>query len=208
MAEYKNNLLVVDELIYDPHLPTQYIVRIGEECFMIEQRHASYPGPIDEKYLRPYAQKPSPDWRRGHFNYEFLMRGMVPRGGFKIELGRPITAEEFKELCKKHGLTDDDVSNEFEAKIGALYGEYAKTIKSVQIQVPEDETLLVEQELQNKGIQASGEASGRVNIRTDWGGYREGAGRKPSGRKLARMYVTEEEEQKLRDFLAELRQKD
>lgn len=37
------------------------------------------------------------------------------------------------------------------------------------------------------------------------GGKREGAGRKPSGKKLIRLYVTEDEEKKLREYLEKLR---
>ena len=77
-------------------------------------------------------------------------------------------------------------------------------MKSIQIKVPTDQAIPLEAELKEKGIEAGNTSAGRVNIRTDWGGYREGAGRKSTGRKLARIYVTEEEEQKLRDYLEKL----
>lgn len=38
-----------------------------------------------------------------------------------------------------------------------------------------------------------------------WGGRREGAGRKPTGRKKKIYYVTDDENAKLREYLQELR---
>ena len=38
-----------------------------------------------------------------------------------------------------------------------------------------------------------------------WGGYREGAGRKPTGRKRKYFYITDEEYEKMREFLESLR---
>jgi hypothetical protein len=39
-----------------------------------------------------------------------------------------------------------------------------------------------------------------------WGGKREGAGRKPSGKKARQIYVTDDEYQKIKDYLDSLRQ--
>jgi len=68
-----------------------------------------------------------------------------------------------------------------------------------------EEAIPLARELSHKGIQAGNVAPGRVNISTNWGGYRENSGRKPSGKRPATLYVTQEEEQKLRDYLASLR---
>lgn len=38
-----------------------------------------------------------------------------------------------------------------------------------------------------------------------WGGKREGAGRKPTGRKLQRIYATDDEMIKIRQYLEEIR---
>lgn len=202
MFEYENGLLIVDEFIYDPSLPYTNVVRIKDEYFMIN----TFDKPIKESQIRPYKKKVNKNWMRMEYDHQYLLANMMPRGGFSVELRRPITAEEFKELREKYNLSRDDISNEFEDAIGELYGQkYAKRMKSIQIRVPFEEALPLEEELRNKGIQAGNGSPGRVNIRSDWGGYREGAGRKSTGRKLARIYVTEEEEQKLRDYLEELR---
>jgi hypothetical protein len=203
MFEYKNDLLVVDELICDPSLPYQYVIRIDSNYYTIDSS-ITPDVPINKKTIKPYNRKVDEKWRRGK-DFEFVLAGMIPRNGFDVDLGRPITAEEFRELCEKNKLTDEDVSEEFDSKVGELYGKYAKSIKNIQIKVQEDKAIPLENELRNKGIEAESIAPGTVNIRTDWGGYREGSGRKPTGRKLARIYVTEEEEQKLREYLEELR---
>jgi hypothetical protein len=204
MFEYEDGLLIVDELIYDPSLPNAHVFKINDSYYMINNAETAN-RPIKEASIRPYKKHVSKGWRRMTYNHEFYFAGMMPRGGFNVDLGRPITAEEFKELCEKYHLSDDTISKEFEDRIGDLYGKYAKDIKSVQIKVPADEAIPLEAELKDKGIEAGNISGGRVNIRTDWGGYREGAGRKSTGRKLTRMYVTEEEEQKLRDYLEKLR---
>lgn len=42
-------------------------------------------------------------------------------------------------------------------------------------------------------------------MKNSWGGAREGAGRKPTGRKKKIYYVTDDEDAKLREYLQELR---
>jgi len=203
MFEYENDFLVVDEMIIDPSLPNAIVVRINDSYFMIN--HANANKPIAKEALRPYKKNVYKDWHRATYDNEFWVFGIMPRGGFKVPLGRPITAEEFKELRDKYGLTAEDITNEFDDKIGSIYGKYAKDIKSVQIKVLPEKAIPLESELRDRGIESGNTASGRVNIRTDWGGYREGAGRKPTGRRIARIYVTEEEEKKLREYLDKLR---
>lgn len=41
--------------------------------------------------------------------------------------------------------------------------------------------------------------------KSNWGGYREGAGRPSTGRKKQNFYITDEENEKLRKYLEELR---
>lgn len=48
-------------------------------------------------------------------------------------------------------------------------------------------------------------APGRVNVRTDWGGARKGAGRPPTGRKKKNYYVTDDEDAKIRELIESLR---
>jgi hypothetical protein len=206
MFEYENDLLIVDEAIIDPSLPTAIVVKIKDSYFLISHTEMGLSNkPIKEISIRPYLKKVNENWMRMDHNYELLFAGMIPRGGFSVDLGRPITADELKDLCVKYNLTDSEISKEFEDKKGAIYGKYAKIMKSIQIKVPDNEAIGLETELISKGIEAGNGSTGRVNIRTDWGGYREGSGRKATGRKLTRIYITEEEEQKLREYLDKIR---
>lgn len=205
MFEYKNNLLVVDELIYDPSYPTNVVVRIDKEYYMID---AAETRNRPMKNLRQYKKPVSESWRRGKYDWQFLINGLIPRDGFKVPVGRPITVEEFREVVEKYGLTDAEISKEFDDMIGGIYGEeYAKTIKSIQVKVPGSEAIPLEEALKKKGIRASNVAPGRVNIRTGWGGRREGAGRPATGRKKRTMYITDSEYRKLTEYLDSLRQK-
>ena len=205
MFEYKNNLLIVDELIYDPAYPTDVVIRIDGEYYMINTAEAIN-RPI--KNIRPYKKPVCNNWYRGTHDWQFLINGLIPRDGFKVPVGRPITVEEFREVVEKYGLTDAEISKEFDDMIGGIYGEeFAKTFKAIQVKVPANEAISLEDELKAKGIQAGNVAPGRVNIRTGWGGRRKGAGRPATGRKKRTMYITDSEYQKLTEYLDSLRQK-
>lgn len=205
MFEYKNDLLIVDELIYDPAYPTDVVIRIDGEYYMINTAEAIN-RPI--KNIRPYKKPVCNNWYRGTHDWQFLINGLIPRDGFKVNIGRAITAEELREIVEKYGLTDAEISKEFDDMIGGIYGEeYAKTIKSIQVKVPGSEAIPLEEALKKKGIQADNVAPGRVNIRTGWGGRRKGAGRPATGRKKRTMYITDSEYQKLTEYLNSLRQK-
>ena len=205
MFEYKNDLLIVDELIYDPAYPTDVVIRIDGEYYMINTAEAIN-RPI--KNIRPYKKPVCNNWYRGTHDWQFLFNGLIPRDGFKVNIGRAITAEELREIVEKYGLTDAEISKEFDDMIGGTYGEeYAKTIKSIQVKVPANEAISLEDELKAKGIQAGNVAPGRVNIRTGWGGRRKGAGRPATGRRKRTMYITDSEYQKLTEYLDSLRRK-
>ena len=205
MFEYEDGLLVVDDFFYHPSYPNGMIVKIQEDYYTINNA-AMGEKPIKESDLRHLKKKIIKNSERETQEYEYIMAGVIPRKGFTVELGRPITAKEFKDICKKYNLTTDDISKEFDNNKGGACGEkYIKYFKSIQIRVPNGEAIPLEKELRERGIEVGNGAPGRVDIRTDWGGYREGAGRKPTGRKIARIYVTDEEEKKLREYLKEIR---
>lgn len=89
----------------------------------------------------------------------------VPRDGIPVNLGREITKSELDEIIKRYKLTEDDISNEFVDKVGAIYGKYTKTYTSIQIKIDDKEALDLESKLRKKGIEAANIAFGRVNIR-------------------------------------------
>lgn len=202
--EYENNLLIVDKITYDPALPTQVIVKIEDECYMIHREQTTKP--IKAENLHPYKKAIDANWHKAR-GYEYLMVGMMPRGGFDVEVGRPITAEELKDLCEQYNLTSEDISEEFLTTIGEIYGKkYAKTFSAIQINLPSEKAIDVETKLRESGVEAGSGSPNRVNISTNWGGPRKGSGRPATGRKFTRIYVTEEEDKKLREYLKTLRE--
>lgn len=204
MFEYENNLLIVDELIYDPGLHNNVVVRIGDDHYVVRTTDVTA-RPIQSNVIRTYKKKPHPDWVRASQDFEYLTYGMIPRGGFKVPLRRAATREEFESVCQEFGLTDEDISEGFVDEVGAVYGEYKKAITSRQINVPMGEAISLERKLREKGIQASNISPGRVNVRTEWGGKREGAGRPATGRKRQFIYVTDDEFNKIKELLEQLR---
>ena len=86
-------------------------------------------------------------------NHDFFALGLEPRKGFApVELGRPITGEEFEELTARLGLTEDDISDEFEDTVGKLYGgKNGKSfvVRQVKTKVPGD-AIGIETELREK----------------------------------------------------------
>jgi hypothetical protein len=203
--EYENDLLIIDELIFDPALANGVVVRIGNEYYMINSALAT--APIKESALRPYKRTVNKDWGKASYNSQFYIYGMMPRNGFNVQLGRSITAKELEEILKEYNLRPEDVSTEFADESGRLYGEkYTKTYPARQIRVPIDKALSLEQKLRNKGIEAFSGSPGRINIRTEWGGKREGAGRPSTGRKKVNYYVTGKEDAEIKKLIELLRQ--
>lgn len=203
MFDYENNLLVIDELYFDPRYPTNPVVRIGESYYMLPNNIKK---PIHVNELRPFKTTPAVTSRKATYDNEFYFLHTMPRDGFKVPVGRAATPEEFEKIVEEYGLGEEDISKEFDDKKGMLYGEkYAKSYKSRQIRVPELEAIPLEQKLQDQGIEASNGSPGRVNIRTEWGGPREGAGRPSTGRKKRNFYITDEEHEKLTDYLKTIR---
>jgi len=203
MFEYENDLLVVDELYHDPRYPNNPVVRIGENYYLLPSAPTK---PIPENSLRKFKTKPAVTAQKASHSYEYLMYHTIPRNGFEVTVGREATPEEIEEIIREHGLTEDDISQEFDDEKGTIYGDkYKKKYKSVQVRVPNDEAIPLEQKLRDKGIEASNGSPGRVNIRTEWGGKRPGAGRPSTGRKKRTLYITDEEYNKLKEYLQSLR---
>lgn len=93
------------------------------------------------------------------------MTNIVPREGFKINIGREITTSEFDELKDKLKLTDNDISEPFVDRKGDIYGKYRKIYESVQISIDYMSEISVEKALRAKGIETANIAPGRINIR-------------------------------------------
>lgn len=168
--DYIDGKLIVDEIIIDPGLPSNFIVRIGVDFYMMS--NAKTTGKVTEKDLRPYKKQTNKTWYRPTSPHNFWIHGLVPRGGYQVDIGRAATEAEFSEVVLKYGLTEDDVSNEFTDSRGGLYGEeFKKSFPARQIRLKTTgEALEIERELRSKGIEASNGSPDRVNIRVEQSG--------------------------------------
>ncbi|OBZ15902.1 hypothetical protein A8L34_28050 [Bacillus sp. FJAT-27264] len=166
--EYIDEKLVVDELIIDPGLPNHVVVRIEGSFYMIRNTVTK----VEEKDLSPYKKHPYKSWYRPTSALDYWMRGLIPRAGYRIEIGRPATEKEFSAIVENHGLSEDDISDEFTDSVGEIYGQkYRLTFLARQIRIePAGKALAIVQALQAKGIQASNGSPGRINIRVEQSG--------------------------------------
>ena len=163
--------LIVDSAWHDEHFPTGYLVIIGNAAFLIPKGRIYESGEQMVKAMRPLPYYGFDPKNRGMHrvpNYEYLYLKCVPRKGFDIKLGRPISPDELVKLKEEHGITDDGISTPFLTTIGAIYGKkYMKNYTCVQVRVPEMEAISLERKLRDWGIEAGNIAPGRVNIRIE-----------------------------------------
>ncbi|MDE7398981.1 MAG: helix-turn-helix transcriptional regulator [Oscillospiraceae bacterium] len=157
--------LVVDAVSYSNKL-NQYLFCIDGLWYKKIGRNAfAKCEPIDKQLalLKNVLENLQPN--KGVLHCDYYTYKCVPKDGIPVNLGREITKSEFNELIKRYNLTDDDISNEFVDKKGAIYGKYMKIYTSIQIRVDPMEAIPLETSLRKKGIEAANIASGRVNIR-------------------------------------------
>ena len=155
---------IIDELIFDPHYTSSgCIVKDRGSYYFIRYRGFEI---CTVEQLPAYRD--SKEYERPTYNHEYITRGVEPRNGFKpIKVKRAITQEEFEELKKQLGLTEDDISDETLEVLGDLYGGKSRTEYTVrQIRTKEPfYNISLSRELSEKGIQATAPCPGRVNIR-------------------------------------------
>lgn len=99
-------------------------------------------------------------------DFEYVTKELEKKSGYEIKVGRAITDEEFDELKQKFNLTEDDISEPFEFKKGAIFWEkYEIKYTCLQIQLDNKDAMEMEQKLKEKGIEAANIAADRLNIR-------------------------------------------
>lgn len=165
--EHIDGKLVVDELIIDPSLPNHIVVRIGAEFYMLP--NSIGPETVRGEDLRPYKKTPDASWYRPTGAWQYWSHGLIPRGGYQIEIGRPIAAAEWEQLVAEHELTEDDISPVFSATVGSIYGrQFERSYPARQIRLKSvPEAIRLERTLREKGIEAANVAPERVNIRVE-----------------------------------------
>lgn len=166
--EYINGKLVVDEIILDPNLNQHIVIRIDTKFYALRSARAGEQQ-VTEKDLSPYKKQVANEWYRPSGSFQFMTHGLIPRGGYHVEIGRPVTEAEFSDIVARYELTEDDISDEFTDSRGELFGkDYSVSFVSQQIRLKtSEETLTLERELRNKGIEASSGSPGRINIRVE-----------------------------------------
>jgi hypothetical protein len=171
ILEYVNGKLVVDEMVYDPELPNHVIIRIGGEWFKINTytRMNQEIVNLQEKDLQPYRKKIGEDWYRPAGAWQYWICGLIPRGGYPVELGRPITAQEWDELVAEYGLTEDDISPVFADTKGSIYGKQAERTfpaRQIRLKTPAN-AIELEQRLRDRGIEVASTFPDRLSIRVE-----------------------------------------
>ncbi len=169
VPEYEDDMLIVECIWNDPRYSNP-ICQIGDEYFFIgtPTQLTNADGKATAGTLRRINVKPAETAKEIIQSYYPLMFHCVKRSGYKIDILRAITDEEFTALKEKLRLTEDDISDEFVDTAGTCFGKrYWKEYACVQIRVKNENPVVVEQELRKKGIQAANVSADRVNIRVE-----------------------------------------
>ena len=99
-------------------------------------------------------------------NYRYVAQELTKKSGFDVIVGRSISEKEFAEIKESLKLGEDDISEPFVEKRGAVYGEEnTKRFTCIQIKTSQREALQLEKQLKKKGIEAGCVNAGIVNIR-------------------------------------------
>lgn len=159
----KNKKIIVDCAYWYDAYPGKIIAELDGKMYLIPTHKRKSNNLSDFRLVKQVIGK---ECMQEFPDYDYITFGLEKKAGYNITLGRAITESELEKLKKELELTDDDISSEpFEAVIGAVYGEYAKKIMGINIRVPIDDAMNVEQKLRNKGIEAANVNAGIVQIR-------------------------------------------
>lgn len=154
--EYTDGNLVVEKLLYDPHLPFNIIAEVfPKEYFLLDAMNK----------LRPMKSVPSAESKEVE-QYIYPFHKCVKRAGMDVPLGRAISRDELQTFKSAHGIAEDDITNRFVDCKGEMYGaKYKKTFFAIQIKIKEGKILMLERELKEKGIEAFAVSPDRLNVR-------------------------------------------
>lgn len=165
--EFEDGKLIFDDLYMVGNL---YVVVIKGRNYLLPMV-SQYCGSEKKKntivqHLKPY---------RGFVNkrmykpiYEVIcpLYDLVPRQGYNVPLGRPITDDELNEFKTEYGIKDEDMSEPFVAKKGEMYDRYAKTYTAIQFKLRNGENpFSVESKWSKKGIEISAVNPSTINVR-------------------------------------------
>ncbi|MCI9626537.1 MAG: helix-turn-helix transcriptional regulator [Clostridia bacterium] len=169
--EWEDDKLIVDKLFFCASANKMAIEVDG--LYFILTKHTVVPNEPLSRQLKPLKKTiefraPNAGVRICKLDFEYLMAGCVPRKGYNIKIGRKIEQEEFDEICEKYHISKDKISGKYVTSIGGALGRrYVKEYTCVQVRVDEWNAIHLENELEEKGIEAGNIASGIVKIRVE-----------------------------------------
>lgn len=164
----EDGYLIVDDIVDDPRFETLTFVRIKYDWYKVVGVNIHNTGRDFAATLIPTAYSKID----GDYQPSWALRIMAwkvrPRTAPKIKVGRAITEKEMESLMERYHLTQDDISEPFDAERGGIYGkEHAVHFPVVTIRFPTMDALRVETQLRSKGIEAWNGAPGYVDVRVD-----------------------------------------
>lgn len=159
----KDKKIIVDCAYWYNTYPGKIIAELDGKMYLIPTRNRKSNNLSDFRTVKQVIEK---ECMRELPDYDYIAWGLEKRSGYNITLGRAITENELEKLKNELELTDNDMSSKpFEVKKGAIYGEYAKKYMCINIRVPENKAINIEQKLKSKGIEAANINDQIVQIR-------------------------------------------
>lgn len=156
--------LIVDGL-YAPE-GNYLLVKIKNRTYQLSMIDFSKVDDVS-KYLIPRGNANIPRSAAEFDKKAYWIYKMAPRDGVEVKVLNPISPEDWKLLVEKLGLTDDDISDEFEVVKGKNYGEKCEKhyiCRQIRLTAPKN-SVTIERELKKHGIEAANVNIDRINIR-------------------------------------------
>lgn len=158
------NLLVVDG-VFNPD-GNYLLVKIKNRTYQLNMIDFSKVDDVS-KYLIPRGNANIPRSAAEFDKKAYWIYKMAPRDGVKVKVLDPISPEDWKALIEKLGLTEDDISDEFEVVKGKNYGEKCEkhyVCRQIRLTRPMN-SVTIERELKKHGIEATNISVDRINVR-------------------------------------------
>lgn len=156
--------LIVDGL-YAPE-GNYLLVKIKNRTYQLSMIDFSKVDDIS-KYLIPRGNANIPRSAAEFEKKAYWIYKMAPRDGVEVKVLDPISPEDWKTLVERLGLTDNDISDEFEVVKGKNYGEKCEkhyVCRQIRLTTPKN-SVTIERELKKHGIEATNISVDRINIR-------------------------------------------
>lgn len=158
------NLLVVDG-VFNPD-GNYLLVKIKNRTYQLNMIDFSKVDDVS-KYLIPRGNANIPRSAAEFDKKAYWIYKMAPRDGVEVKVLDPISPEDWKALIEKLGLTEDDISDEFEVVKGKNYGEKCEkhyVCRQIRLTRPMN-SVTIERELKKHGIEATNISVDRINVR-------------------------------------------